>query len=170
MCVWVNDSSCTSPFDNNNNNNNNNDNYECISSLNCHNMNLNNKTTMGTNASHNSHDGNNNTTIKIRKCCSINQIDLSLLKNELDEYIDRELRTTNFGRNTIAQRRCQFESNLKKVNLLIWPLHVLSCIFPNKFYSSTPPSPPNLKRISKSRSSIEMWIVLFFALEFDIFS
>lgn len=126
---------------NNNNNitNNNNNNYECISSLNCHNMNLNNKSTMETNANHKSHDGNNNTTatVKIRKCCSINQIDLSLLKNELDEYIDRELRTTNFGRNTIAQRRFQFENYLKKVNrfsyVLWWQMQV--------FF---PPPPPTV--------------------------
>lgn len=84
------------------------------SSANCHNRNLNNKNILN-NSPH--HDGNNNnTTTKIRKCHSINQIDLGLLKNELDEYIDRDLRiSTNFGRNTLAQRRCQFEHNLKKV-------------------------------------------------------
>lgn len=94
------------------------------SSSNGHSRNLNNKNLM--NNMH--HDGNNNNTsvpvaavasttatTKIRKCHSINQIDLGLLKNELDEYIDRDLRTTNFGRNTLAQRRCQFETNLKKV-------------------------------------------------------
>lgn len=99
----------------NNNNNNNNNHYVYNSSINCHNRNLNSDSIAETNASHNNHDGNNNTTTKIRKCYSINQIDLGLLKNELDEYIDRELRTTNFGRNTLAQRRCQFENNLKKV-------------------------------------------------------
>lgn len=51
----------------------------------------------------------------IRKCHSINQINLNLLKNELDEYIVREIRTTNFGRNTLAQRRCLFEN---KVNII----------------------------------------------------
>lgn len=96
-----------------NNNINNNNNYEYGSSLNCHNKNINNKT----NTSNNCHDGNNNnTSTKIRKCYSINQIDLNLLKNELDEYIDRELRTTNFGQNTLAQRRYLFENDLKKVN------------------------------------------------------
>lgn len=94
--------------------------YSNINNLssNCHSKNLNNK------MNNLYQDGNNNdtttaaassTTTKIRKCHSINQIDLGLLKNELDEYIDRDLRTTNFGRNTLAQRRCQFESNLKKV-------------------------------------------------------
>lgn len=56
------------------------------------------------------------TTTKVRKSYSINQIDLSLLKNELDEYIDRELRLTNFGKNTLAQRRYQFENGLQKVS------------------------------------------------------
>lgn len=55
-------------------------------------------------------------TTKVRKSYSINQIDLSLLKNELDEYIDRELRLTNFGKNTLAQRRYQYENGLKKVS------------------------------------------------------
>lgn len=55
-------------------------------------------------------------TTKVRKSYSINQIDLSLLKNELDEYIDRELRLTNFGKNTLAQRRFQYENGLKKVS------------------------------------------------------
>ncbi|XP_031630250.1 probable polyketide synthase 15 [Contarinia nasturtii] len=102
---------------NNNNKNNDSNNYEYSSLLNCHtkNINMNNYKTIETNVSHNNNqDGNNNTTTKIRKCYSINQIDLSLLKNELDEYIDRELRTTNFGRNTLAQRRSQFECNFKK--------------------------------------------------------
>lgn len=110
----------TNNNNNYNNNNNNNNNYDYRSSLNCHNKNINNKSEYETNASynsHNDHDGNNNTTTKIRKCYSINQIDLSLLKNELDEYIDRELHTTNFGQNTLAQRRSQFESNFKKVKL-----------------------------------------------------
>lgn len=61
-------------------------------------------------------DGNNNT-MKLRKSYSINQIDLNLLKNELDEFIDREWRTTNFGKNTIAHRRRHFESELKKVQI-----------------------------------------------------
>lgn len=92
------------------------------------------------NNNHHHHDGNNNdttipaatatttapTTTKIRKCHSINQIDLGLLKNELDEYIDRDLRTTNFGRNTLAQRRCQFESNLKKVTKMDISSHCLT--------------------------------------------
>lgn len=56
------------------------------------------------------------TTTKVRKSYSINQIDLSLLKNELDEYIDRELRLTNFGKNTIAQRRYHYENGLQKVS------------------------------------------------------
>ncbi|XP_055314578.1 tyrosine-protein phosphatase 3-like [Sitodiplosis mosellana] len=101
----------------NNNNSNNNNNYPYHASLNCHNnKNMNNKNIFETTTSHNSHDGNNNstTTTKIRKCYSINQIDLNLLKNELNEYIDRELRTTNFGQNTLAQRRSQFESDYKK--------------------------------------------------------
>lgn len=104
-----------------NNNNNDTNNYEYSLPLNCHtkNINMKNDKTIETNVSHNhNQDGNNNTTTtKIRKCYSINQIDLSLLKNELDEYIDRELRTTNFGRNTLAQRRSQFECNLKKVKV-----------------------------------------------------
>lgn len=89
------------------------------STQNCHDKYLNNKSIVDTIAcrtNQQQQDGNNNNTmIKIRKCYSINQIDLGLLKNELDEYIDRELRTTNFGRNTLAQRRYQFENNLKKV-------------------------------------------------------
>lgn len=62
-------------------------------------------------------DNNNNNTMKLRKSFSINQIDLNLLKNELDEFIDREWRATNFGKNTLAHRRRHFESALKKVFL-----------------------------------------------------
>lgn len=90
-----------------NKNKNHNENNDVFSvSLNCHNKNVKNTSC--------SHDKNNNSVTRIRKCHSINQIDLNLLKNELDEYIDREIRTTNFGRNTLAQRRCLFEN---KVNV-----------------------------------------------------
>lgn len=104
---------------NDTNTNNNINNYEYGSS-NCHDKSLNNKSIVETNVSQNCHDGNNNTTTKIRKCYSINQIDLSLLKNELDEFVDRELRTTNFGQNTIIQRRHLFESNLRKVKHFVF--------------------------------------------------
>lgn len=109
-----------------NNNNNNNNDFEYHSSFNCHNKNVNNKSVFEPNGIQSSHDGNNNTTTKIRKCYSINQIDLSLLKNELDEYIDRELRTTKkIGQHTLAQRRSQFENNFKKVKK---KENVLTCI------------------------------------------
>lgn len=85
----------------------------------------------------NKHDGNNNmtatatttpatttTATKLRKCFSINQIDLNLLKNELDEFIDRELRTTNFGKNTLAHRRLQLENSMKKVNFHLIALNI----------------------------------------------
>lgn len=104
-------------------------NYE-LPSPNCHKR-YDNNSTIGINTDYNKHDGNNNmtttatsvisppittaTTTKLRKCFSINQIDLNLLKNELDEYIDRELRTTNFGKNTLAHRRLQLENSIKKV-------------------------------------------------------
>lgn len=73
--------------------------------------------TVGSNLTLEANDGNNNTAKKIRKCYSITQVDLDLLKNELDEYIHRELRATNYGQITLAQRRYQFESNLEKVNI-----------------------------------------------------
>jgi len=92
--------------------------------INWNNANATHKNSNGSANTNYKHDGNNNNmtnsltqtqqTTKIRKCYSINQIDLNLLKNELDEYIDRELRTTNFGRNTLAHRRLQLENRLKK--------------------------------------------------------
>lgn len=106
--------------DSHNYSSNKNDQCALNSSSNCHNRHRNNKNLVNNSSQH--HDGNNNNTTptsvtaKVRKCHSINQIDLGLLKNELDEYIDRDLRITNFGQNTLAQRRCQFENNLKKVN------------------------------------------------------
>lgn len=106
-----------------NNINNNNINYEHNSLPNCHNNNrINNGNIAEINISDNNHDGNNNKTIKVRKSYSINQIDLNLLKNELDEYIDRDLRTTNLG------RRQQFESSSKKVKIIT---ELMLSIFPN---------------------------------------
>lgn len=94
------------------------------------------------------HDGNNNMTTKtattlgpmampatnLRKCFSINQIDLNLLKNELDEFIDRELRTTHFGKNTLAHRRLQLENSIKKVNLHLIALNIfrVHCVYLKK--------------------------------------
>lgn len=56
-----------------------------------------------------------NNNVKLRKCNSVNQIDLDLLKNELDDYIDIKWRSTNFSNGFIAQRRYHFNSQYKKV-------------------------------------------------------
>lgn len=126
-------------LNNNNNNNNNINNYNPL--INCHRINDNNNT-IKINANYDEQDGNNNNTTttaaittKVRKSYSINQIDLSLLKNELDEYIDRELRATNFGRNTLAQRRYQYEYGLKKVKKLVEKRKNHKCMHFKTFFS-----------------------------------
>lgn len=58
---------------------------------------------------------------KLRKCNSVNQIDLDLLKNELDDYIDLKWRSTIFNSGIRSQRRYHF-NYFKKVRLFLFSI------------------------------------------------
>lgn len=56
----------------------------------------------------------NNSNVKLRKCNSVNQIDLDMLRNELDDFIDMKWRSTNLCMGFHSQRRYLY----RKVNII----------------------------------------------------